>query len=195
MPAYVFPGNHDDRDLFHEAFSGIVYLPETSPFIQFTIETAPLRVIVLDSMDSSGGARLCTERLDWLRRRLDEDPSRPTMLFMHHQPYFTRFGFAGAGESFPSVAELRAVLENYENINLIACGHLHRPIQMRLGKVPVSVAPSIAYQRTLTLDNAMAKAFINEPVSMLLHLWQPHIGIVTHTHYIGDFGAPSPMLD
>ena len=117
------------------------------------------------------------------------------MLFMHHQPYFTRLGIAGSGEAFPGVAELGVMLADFGNVLLIACGHLHRPIQMRLGNVPVIVAPSITYQRTLTLDNTMAKAFNNEPVSMLLHLWQPHIGIVTHTHFIGDFGPPSPMID
>ncbi len=196
IPAFVFPGNHDDRDLFRDAFSGVPYLPADRPFIQYTIESAPLRVIVLDSMDpDTGDALLCDERLGWLRRRLEEDPARPTMLFMHHQPFYTRLGFSGTGEAFPGVAALRAVLDDFDSVCLIACGHLHRPIQMRLGNVPVSVAPSITYQRTLTLDNAMDKAFIDEPVGMLLHLWQPHIGIVTHTHLIGDFGAPSPMLD
>lgn len=196
MPAYVFPGNHDDRELFRSAFADSGYVPESAPFIQFVIETMPLRLVILDSMDPpTGAARLCAARLDWLRDRLDEDPTRPTMLFMHHQPLYTRLGFGDAGEAFPGVDGLRTLLGDYPNVTSIACGHLHRPIQMRLGNVPVSVAPSITYQRTLTLDNAMPKAFVNEPVSMLLHLWHPKTGVVTHTHFVGDFGAPSPMLD
>lgn len=194
MPSYLFPGNHDDRELFRDAFALVDYIQTGTPFIQFTIETAPLRSIILDSMDSHGGAMLCPDRLNWLRQQLDDAPTRPTILFMHHQPYYTRLGFTGTGEAFPGIDELRSLLKSYDNVAAIACGHLHRSIQMSLGNVPVSVAPSITYQRTLTLDNAMEKAFINEPVGMLLHLWQPNIGIVTHTHFVGDFGPSSPML-
>lgn len=195
IPSYVFPGNHDDRELFRDAYAHVDYILTGTPFIQFTIETAPLRSIIIDSMDSQGGAMLCNDRLNWLRQQLDAAPTRPTILFMHHQPYYTRLGFLGTGEAYPGVAELRSLLKSYDNVAAIACGHMHRSIQMRLGNVPVSVAPSITYQRTLTLDDAMEKAFINEPVGMLLHLWQPNIGVATHTHFVGDFGPSSPMLD
>lgn len=66
---------------------------------------------------------------------------------------------------------------------------------MQLGSVPVTVAPSITYQRTLTVHNGLSKAYSAEPVSMLLHLWHPETGVVTHMHFIGDFGPDDPMLD
>ena len=66
---------------------------------------------------------------------------------------------------------------------------------MRWGGTVVSVAPSIAFQRTLTLDNAMPKAFIDEPDGLMVYMWEPEAGIVVHMSLIGDFGLPHPMRD
>ena len=196
LPIYAFPGNHDDRQMFKVAFRDHGYFNEEDDFAHFVIESEPLRVIVLDSLDPpTGEARLCAERINWLEQRLLEEPERPTMLFMHHQPLYTRLGFQGEAHAFPGVDLLIGVLQRHRHIQCIACGHLHRPIYMQLAGVPVCVAPSTTYQRTLTVHNSAAKAFVDEPVSMLLHLWHHKTGLVTHTHFVDHFGPHDPMID
>ena len=196
IPVFAFPGNHDGRDMFRAVFADAPYVDPASEFINYVIDGNGFRAIILDSLEpETGEARLCPARLAWLEDRLSEDPETATMVFMHHQPLYTRLGFRGAAEAFPGVLDLRAVLDRHDQVVRLACGHMHRPIFSLLGKTPVSVAASSTYQRTLTMDNAMPKAFCNEPPSMLLHLWQPAMGLMTHIHFIGDFGPPDPMLD
>src|SRR5512134_1028214 len=88
MPVYVIPGNHDDRDAMRSTFGHLGYLPEIGPFLHYTVEDYPLRLIGLDTMmrgEVSGG--LCDTRLRWLAERLAEQPDRPTLIFMHHPPF------------------------------------------------------------------------------------------------------------
>ena len=48
MPVYVLPGNHDRRADMRAAFAGTGALPadDGQPFLQYTVEDAPLRLIV-----------------------------------------------------------------------------------------------------------------------------------------------------
>ncbi len=195
MPIYVIPGNHDDRNMVRRAFSSLGYLPANGPFLHYTIEDYPLRMIGLDTLEKDGeGAEMCADRLHWLDDRLSEQPDRPTFIFMHHQPIMTRMGYIEKN-AFPGAAEMGILIRRHQHVEWITCGHLHRPIQLRWGGTTVSIAPSSAFQRTLTLDNNMDKAFINEPPGMLIHMWTPETGIISHISLIGDFGAPYPMRE
>ena len=71
IPYFLLPGNHDDRTQLRAAFPDHAYLQGDSPFIQYAIETYPLRMLALDTvvpMKSHG--ELCQDRLDWLAARL-----------------------------------------------------------------------------------------------------------------------------
>jgi len=195
LPVYVIPGNHDDRDMLRTAFVDLGYLPTDGPFLQYTIEDYPLRLIGLDTVETGGdGGEMCAQRLEWLDARLGEQPARPTLIFMHHQPKLTRMGYRDH-HAFRGAKEMETIVRRHPQIEWIVCGHLHRPIQMRWGGTTVSVAPSSAFQRTLTLDNAMPKAYVDEPTGLNVYLWEPQAGIICHTSLIGDFGTPYPMLD
>ncbi len=194
MPYFIMPGNHDDRETLREGFPEADYLGMGSGSSSYCIEDFPLRLIALDSLDpATGEGLLCEERLSWLAARLCEQPARPTMIVMHHQPLLTRFGFRGPGLAFSGIERLRELLDMHPQVLWITCGHLHRQIFFSLGRVPVSVAPSATYARTLTMDNAMPKAFIDEPPGYLVFMWHPELGIVCHNNMIGAFGAPHPM--
>ncbi len=194
-PVYVIPGNHDDREMMRAAFADLGYLPADGPFLHYTVENLPLRLIGLDTVETGGeGGEMCAARLEWLDARLSEQPTRPTLVFMHHQPKLTRMGYRDR-HAFRGAKEMEAVVRRHSQIEWIACGHLHRPIQMRWGGTTVSVAPSSAFQRTLTLDNAMPKAFVDEPTGLNVYLWEPDAGVICHTSLIGDFGKPYPMRD
>src|SRR5262249_46714211 len=132
---------------------------------------------------------LCAERLGWLAARLAEQPERPTLLFMHHPPIATgiehmdAMGLAGA----PALAEL---LRRHPPVERVACGHVHRSIPAPFAGTVASIAPSTAHQVALDLRPAAPACFTFEPPGFHLHLWQPGLGIVTHTAATDSWPGP-----
>jgi 3',5'-cyclic AMP phosphodiesterase CpdA len=89
MPVYIIPGNHDDRVQLQALFGSQGSAP-LAGFVQYVVDTWPVRLIALDTnVPGKGEGYLCAERLAWLEQRLAEAPGRPTLLFMHHPPFPT----------------------------------------------------------------------------------------------------------
>ncbi|HEY2871294.1 MAG TPA: metallophosphoesterase, partial [Reyranella sp.] len=66
MPVYVIPGNHDGREALRAAFADQGYFP-ASGFLQYTVDSLPVRLIALDTLvEGKGHGELCAERLAWL---------------------------------------------------------------------------------------------------------------------------------
>jgi len=189
LPHYLMVGNHDGRDALRAVFPDHAYLPKDG-FIQYALEIDPIRLIALDTLvDGAPGGRLCAERLSWLDARLAEAPDTPTVVAMHHPPFRTginkmdSMGLEG-GDA------LAAVIGRYGNVERIICGHIHRPIVRRFAGTVVSVCPGTAHQIDLDLRAGQALATIMEPPSVQLHVWLDGEGLVSHTSYVGDHGAP-----
>lgn len=195
MPAYLIPGNHDEREAMRRAFAGDGYLP-ASGFLHYTVDDQPLRLVALDTVipGESGGA-LCAERLAWLDRTLAAAPERPTMIIMHHPPFATgiahmdAIGLAGA-DAFGDI------VARHPQVERVLAGHLHRSIQARVGRHAIaSTAPSTAHQVALDLRPDGPAAFLMEPPGYQLHLWRPETGVVTHTAVLGKFAGPYPFFE
>ncbi len=189
MPVYLVPGNHDRRDGLRAVFADHGYLPPRG-FVQYVIEDGPLRLVGLDtSVPGQARGRLCPERLKWVDERLSEAPDRPTLVFMHHPPFPT--GIAAMDALGLDEAEaFGAVVARHPQVEAVVCGHLHRPIHLRWRGTVVTTAPGPAHQVALDLRPAGGLALVLEPPAVLLHVWRPGVGLVTHTSYIGDFGPP-----
>ncbi len=195
LPTLVIPGNHDDRAALREAFPERASAAEGTVFFQYAFEAFPLRIIALDTLvPGHEGGELCNERLVWLDKTLAAAPEKPTLLMMHHPPFRTgivamdRYGLAGA-------AGLREVVARHPQVERIVCGHLHRAIEARLGRVPVSVCPSPAHQISLDLLPGMRARYVMEPPGFLLHAWQDDASLVTHLVPIGTFDGPHLFRD
>ncbi len=132
-------------------------------------------------------------RLAWLKARLDEQPERPTMIFMHHPPFPTGLQHMDSINCRNSDA-LAALLSSYTNIERVVCGHHHRSINIRWAGTVGSVAPSVAHQVVLDLNPHDDATFNLEPPGYHLHLWQPDIGIINHTVVIGSYPGPYPFV-
>jgi 3',5'-cyclic AMP phosphodiesterase CpdA len=189
MPLYVVPGNHDDRGCLRAAFRDRAYLPRAG-FIQYAIDTHPVRLIALDTVvPGRPWGHLCDERLAWLTARLAEAPDRPTVIFMHHAPFPTgirildAMGLEGAGA-------LGAIVERHPQVERVLCGHLHRPIQVRWRGTVASSAPSTGLQVALDLRADGDLAMGLEPAACQLHVWREEVGLVSHTSYIGEYAGP-----
>jgi 3',5'-cyclic AMP phosphodiesterase CpdA len=189
MPVYLMPGNHDDRDALRSVFTDHDYLPPGGAFLHYAIDAGPLRLIALDTVvPGRAGGLMCEQRIEWLARRLDEASDRPVVIFMHHPPFKTgiehmdRIGCAGADA-------MGRVVRKHRRIEHVLCGHLHRPIQTRWCGTIASTAPSTAHQVTLDLRRNGPPTFTMDPPAFLMHVWNDG-GLVTHTHYVGDFAGP-----
>ncbi len=111
-----------------------------------------------------------------------------TLIFMHHPPFVTGIAQMDA-HGLANAGEFAEVIRRHPQIERIVAGHLHRPIQSRVGGTLASTAPSTAHQVALDLEE-QPLAFTMEPPACQLHFWSAETGLVSHTSYIGDFDGP-----
>lgn len=190
-PAYLLPGNHDERAAMRAAFPGMAYLQNAEPFLQYRIEFDGFALIALDTVvpRASHGV-LDHARLEWLRKHLDRDT--PTIIAMHHPPFITGIEHMDKIGLLEGAAELEAILKQHNNIERILCGHLHRSIQARFANTFASTCPAPAHQVTLDLNPGGPSCFRMEPPGYQLHAWLDG-RLVTHTGVFGDYAGPYPF--
>ena len=70
-PVYIVPGNHDKRDFFLEMFTEETPVKEDiKPYICYTIDEYPVRVIVIDtSKPSCHSGGLSDQVAEWLEKK------------------------------------------------------------------------------------------------------------------------------
>jgi 3',5'-cyclic-AMP phosphodiesterase len=177
IPLYVVPGNHDRLDFFRTAFADHRYL--WGDVSQYTIDHYEVRLIGLDtSIPGEVGGGLDEPRLRWLDERLGEAPVRPTLVFMHHPPFKTGIRQLDA-PGFRGAEQLGVIIERHAQVERVACGHIHRAMQVRWCGTVGCTAPSTAHQFALELRERRPLGFTLEPPGFLLHVWQ-NGAMVTH---------------
>ena len=195
MPAYLMPGNHDDRAALRAAFPGHAYLRQREDTIDFVIDDWPMRIIALDTVvPMKSGGMLRSDQLEWLRSVLAAAPFRPTVIALHHPPFSTGIGHMD-DIGLENAQGLEAVVRAHPQVELVTSGHLHRAIQTRFGGTLASTCPSPAHQVVLDLDDKAPSRFAMEPPGFQLHLWREGLGVVTHTAAIGRFDGPYPFYE
>ena len=189
MPVYAIPGNHDDRDMMLDTFGDLGYLPRDGEFLHYTIEDHPLRFIALDTVvPGSVGGEMCGRRLAWLEDRLAEEPTRPTVIAMHHPPFVTGLAFMDK-HTFEGGARMEAVVRRYPSVERVIAGHMHRDITIRWGGTIASISASLAFQMSLDLNQGAESSFVLEPPACSLFRWTEELGLTGYTSPIGDFGG------
>ena len=178
VPAYLIPGNHDNRENLRRAYADHGYMPR-SGFLHYVIDGHPVRLIGLDTLDQGQVAGLmCAERLAWLDARLAEAPDQPTLLFMHHPPYSTGMirmdGYACVGG-----AEMGEVVGRHPQVERVVCGHLHRATVRRWCGTVISSSPATAPEVALNIHDGGIHGWVETPPFVGFYLWQDG-GIVSH---------------
>lgn len=191
MPVHLMVGNHDGREGLRAVFPDHAYLPAEG-FIHYALDLGPLRLLALDTLVAGeAGGRLCAERLGWLADRLAEAPDTPTVIAMHHPPFRTGINkMDSMGLAPEGAAALADLVRRHGRVARIVCGHIHRPIVRRFADTVISVCPGTAHQIDLDLRPGQALATVMEPPAVHMHVWNEAEGLVSHTSYVGDFGAP-----
>ncbi|MDJ1159406.1 phosphodiesterase [Chelatococcus sp. SYSU_G07232] len=196
MPAYVVPGNHDDRALMRRHLRrhlppGAGHLPETG-FLHYVVEDWPVRLLGLDSVvpGLSAGA-LCAERLAWLEDTLAAAPVQPTLLFLHHPPFDCGVPFMDRIRLHEGAAAFESIVAANPQILALVCGHHHRPMSSTFGGRPCLVTPGAAHQAALALDRPGPARITLEPPAYRLLRWNGR-RLAEHMVYVEAFPAPAP---
>ncbi|MCC9625931.1 phosphodiesterase [Thalassospira sp. MA62] len=198
VPFYMIPGNHDQRAPLRAAFPDAMPIDDGMDYINYVIDAGPVRLIGLDSLDEGQPeGKLCCDRLDWLERTLNDGDDRPCVLFIHHPPVNVGIAHMDKQRLLTGDRTLAQIVSaRKERIHAILCGHVHRPIHTRWAGVPLIIAPSIAHQVALDLNENGPSAFAMEPPAMYLHRWDTdQNGLMTHLAYIDRYDGPYPFFD
>ena len=181
MPYLVVPGNHDDPSHFAQVFSKPGCPLEHRKFVNYIIDDYPIRFIALDSTSvGQSGGELCSERLAWLEQALDSDKEKPTIIFMHHPP--VKCGVLETDEDgFIGADLLGELVEKYNNIERILCGHIHLTAHIHWRGTVVSTARSMGLGLVLDLTKKEASQFYANAPGYMFHYWTPEKNLVTYS--------------
>ncbi|WP_084355767.1 phosphodiesterase [Novosphingobium lentum] len=183
FPVYMALGNHDERANFSEVFPEYNFI---DGFLQYEIDTGPLRILVLDTLEEGrhGGA-YCEVRTAWLKARLDEQPDRKTLIVQHHPPIEVGIPWMNTDPAEPWVHRLAGCLRDRKNVIGLVCGHIHRAVATHWEDLVVATCPSTAPQVALDLRPIDAdvpdqrQLIIADPPGYALHWWNGR-ELITH---------------
>ena len=162
--------------------------------MQYAVEDHPVRLIMLDTLvPNASHGELSSAQLEWLDQTLAAEPTRPTLVAMHHPPFVTGIPHMDKIALHDADA-FRSVIARHPQVSRIICGHHHRPVVGQCAHAIASISPSVAHQVELTFDPAERGAFNYEPPAFQLHMFQDSNCFVSHTIYTERYRGPFPFL-
>jgi Icc protein len=140
FPVACLPGNHDDPALLRrEMRAANVSIPGT-------VETESWRIVLLDDwIPESSNGRLAATELRRLEAALREAAGRAVLVAVHHAP--VPVGSPWMDEmGMENPEELFAVLDRFDNVRALVCGHIHQEFESRRNNVTLLGTPSTCVQ-------------------------------------------------
>lgn len=199
-PYAVIPGNHDERAALSEVLGGTPALPTQGDFLHYTIDDLPVRIICCDSViqDETPG-ELCAARLTWLEEQLDADPARPTIIALHHPPFYTGMTGTTAKGLKNGGKALADLVRRHSQVVRVLAGHVHRPITTSFGGTLAFACPTTCYPFGLDTGPERELNVVHEPPGIGIHLWLEDASpdgadLVSHVLPVGDWPEPITLL-
>lgn len=169
VPAYVLPGNHDDRAGLRAQFG----LPgRADDPVRYTADLGALRLILLDTTHPGhADGELAAPQLDWLESELAAEPDQATFVAMHHPPFATGMPAWDAIGLAPSErADLGNVVTRHPQVLRILSGHVHRAFTAEfVGCVALSAPSTYVQARPRFEDSAELEFSHDEPPAFAIH--------------------------
>ena len=141
-PCFWLPGNHDYKPSMN------TLLPSSAQLVQaqHTMLGEHWQMILLDSqVEGVPHGRLSQQQLDLLDEQLSKHPERHTLVLLHHHPVLV--GSAWLDQHNLKEAEnFWQVVEKYDNVRAILCGHVHQDMQVTRSGACVIATPSTCVQ-------------------------------------------------
>jgi 3',5'-cyclic AMP phosphodiesterase CpdA len=190
IPVYVIPGNHDDRTTMRTSLAHLPGVTSDPTFIQYTVDHLPVRIVMLDtSIPGKTDGELCPNRLAWLDTTLAQNPSKPTIVVMHHPSFACGIRHMD-GIILRNPTSFNAIIAKHSQVHLILTGHHHRQITTRIAHATAIIGPGVAHIVELDLFSDNPGVWNLEPPCFLLHCWVENQGIVTHTGFVERHPGP-----
>lgn len=150
-PWFPLPGNHDDRTEMRSALDAgsAAALPSDGP-CNYAVEVDTgsgerVRLVMIDSSQPAfHDGRYDSDTLEWLQRALGEAPRSRTFVFTHHPPVSVALWHMDYGGSHGE-ARLERLVRAHPQVELVACGHVHRRLVMSWAGTILSCAPSLTF--------------------------------------------------
>ena len=141
------------------------------------------------SLPGSPGGEITEAQASWLDARLNEKPTQPTMIFMHHPPL--KCGVLETDvDGFIGKELLGSVISKHHHVEKIICGHIHVPINTSWNDTVISTAPSMGMQLVLDLTLKRESEFVLEAPAYHLHYWTPDKNLITHAVVVKPVDGP-----
>jgi len=122
VPVHLALGNHDHRGRFREALNLAPDPQSALPERQVAIvETALVNWFIMDSLEETAvtPGLLGRDQLDWLARSLDQRPTKPAIVLVHHNPGLT--GNLGLKDT----AAFLELIRSHKQVKAYIYGHTH----------------------------------------------------------------------
>ncbi|HIP44164.1 MAG TPA: phosphodiesterase [Sulfurospirillum arcachonense] len=143
IPVYMILGNHDKRDVFNNCFPDFI----DNGFCQYIKKVDNTVHIFLDTLvEDKPYGELCSSRMKWLKKRLDEFSEDFVYLYMHHHPISSGLYEMDNMADFKSTKEFWSLLKNYKNVKHISFGHLHRVMHSSKQNISLHSTRSTTFQ-------------------------------------------------
>jgi 3',5'-cyclic-AMP phosphodiesterase len=192
MPVYLVMGNHDHyhncQQIFFD-YPGLLHINSTIG-LQYEFHLGSRRFLILDSLELGiDQGHLNSDRLAWLENKLQQSMDR-TVIVIHHP--MIRIGNSLMDEMhLYEVEAFGKIVESYDHIEMILCGHIHRTIFSRFKNIPLVICPSTAHQYPVNLTHALAKKLSSEAPGFLIHQQLAEGQMVTHQIPISGYSIIS----
>jgi 3',5'-cyclic AMP phosphodiesterase CpdA len=192
-PVYVLAGNKDDRANLRAAFSPLGYLAPDAKFIDYAVEDYPVRLIAVDTLSTAGNrGDFCPERARRLIDMIDAETSKPVAVFAHHPPFEVKVGPDPINfETLEAMERLRRALQHSGRVVAVFSGHVHRPAEGHVGRIPAIVMPCIA----TTLRKGEYPPHMKTRPVYYVHRFDPDGGFTTEARIVGAGPAAASTSD
>jgi Icc protein len=140
IPTYWIPGNHDCAIVMEQVLNlGLVSRRKS-------FERGNWNFILLNSsVPGYVHGYLSVKTLDWLDSQLKIIGNKPTLVALHHPPFLVNSDWLDSS-SLQNPKELFAILDNYPQVKLVLCGHIHQEFHHQRHDIHYLSAPSTCFQ-------------------------------------------------
>ncbi len=131
VPIFYLAGNHDEPSLLAKYFSVTPFQSDKA------INTRHWQVQLIDSKSETPAGYVSKKVLENLESNIEVDKHQ--LVMMHHHPMDV--GYFIDKHGLQNKVDLWQTLNSYDNIKAIACGHIHRAMQLTYALDPPLATP------------------------------------------------------